>query len=115
MLFRSGEDMGGVLTDEGGGIVAEIPTVGEGIEDAWICGCGLKLNGLTFVNFVRFNDRDNSRRDVIDFDGYRLTGGFTIESGDCQADVVGAVVGICVGGVLTDYYRGVVAEVPGVG
>jgi hypothetical protein len=85
--------MGRGLTADWGGVIAEVPTVGEGIVDAWVGGCGGELDWLTFIDLVGFDNRYYRWSDVVDCDVERLSGDGTVTIDDIQFDWINTVIG----------------------
>jgi hypothetical protein len=115
-----GEGMGRCLTADWGGacgersrtVVAEVPTVGEGVVDAWIGGCGGKLDWLTFIDLVGFDNLYDRWGDVVDCDVDRLSGDGTVTIDDIQFDWVDTVIGKLIVDGLSDNWCGCTVDVP---
>ncbi len=97
------------------GIVAKVPTVSKCVVNARIDRCGTKGDGFAFFDGSGFSNRGDRGGDVIDFDAGGLVGDCAVFIGDAQNHVIGAVIDKCVVDILTDYWIGVIAEVPAIG
>ncbi len=89
--------MSNILTADGVSIVTEVPTVGERVFGSWVGSSSSKFDCFTL------------------FDGGGSGGSTAIFVGDGESDVIVAVIGIGMGGVLPDNRVGTIAEIPGVG
>jgi hypothetical protein len=86
-----------------------------GIFGAWVAVIYAEVEGFALVE-SGIGDGDASGRGyVIDFDLGGLVGSAAVFIGDGEVDVIGAVVGVGMGDVLSGDGVGAVAEVPGVG
>jgi hypothetical protein len=67
------EGMGGITTADNWSVVTKIPAIAEGIVNAWNCGFGLELDGLTFLDPIGFDNvgvggESGGEDDVVDCD-----------------------------------------------
>ncbi len=89
-----------------------VPSVGEGVEDTWICGGGGEVGGLVLIDGGWFGDTDDRGCNVIDFGNDCLSGRGSVFVDDSEEDVIVAIVSECMIDILTANGGSCVSKVP---